>query len=242
MHRLENNLATVAGAPPQEAADYPDRSVHPHHRQRGGLRRAGFAALLAAVTGFSAAACSSETSSNPASSGSSANASSSQGASSTTNSSPVSNPASSQTQSTQSTTAMCAYDKTQVGVGSPNGAAGSIYMPIQFTNEGSTPCWLEGYPGVSAIGINGGQLGPAATKNTGVQPTTITLNPSATATAELRITDAGNYSTDTCDPQQSTGLKIYPPGSTGAQMIPHPFTACGKIAILLIGPVTLQSS
>ena len=40
----------------------------------------------------------------------------------------------------------------------PNGAAGTIYYPIEFTNTGAT-CTLRGFPGVAAVGKTGHQLG-----------------------------------------------------------------------------------
>ena len=44
-----------------------------------------------------------------------------------------------------------------------NGAAGSIYYPLEFTNLSGHACSMRGFPGVSAIDRNGHQLGsPAA--------------------------------------------------------------------------------
>ena len=40
-----------------------------------------------------------------------------------------------------------------------NGAAGSIYFPLQFTNVSRHTCSMRGFPGVSAIDRNGHQLG-----------------------------------------------------------------------------------
>ena len=44
-----------------------------------------------------------------------------------------------------------------------NGAAGTIYYPLEFTNISGHTCSMHGYPGVSAIGQNGNQLGSPAT-------------------------------------------------------------------------------
>ena len=50
-----------------------------------------------------------------------------------------------------------------LAVGQGNGAAGTIYYPLEFTNLSHHTCYLYGYPGVSALGRNGNQLGsPAA--------------------------------------------------------------------------------
>ena len=47
-----------------------------------------------------------------------------------------------------------------------NGAAGTIYYPLEFTNLSGRTCSMRGFPGVSAIGRNGRQ--PAA-RRTGSQ-------------------------------------------------------------------------
>src|SRR5579859_6407191 len=43
-----------------------------------------------------------------------------------------------------------------------NGAAGTIYYPLEFTNLSHHTCYLFGYPGVSALDRNGHQLGSPA--------------------------------------------------------------------------------
>src|SRR5215467_3120134 len=47
----------------------------------------------------------------------------------------------------------------------PNGAAGTISYPLEFTNVSNHTCRTWGYPGVSATGSNGQQLGSAAARN-----------------------------------------------------------------------------
>ena len=49
-----------------------------------------------------------------------------------------------------------------VAVDQGNGAAGSIYYPLQFTNLSRHACAMRGFPGVSAIDRNGHQLGSPA--------------------------------------------------------------------------------
>ena len=46
-----------------------------------------------------------------------------------------------------------------VAVSQGNGAAGTIYYPLEFTNTSGHACSLFGYPGVSAISRSGQQLG-----------------------------------------------------------------------------------
>jgi len=49
-----------------------------------------------------------------------------------------------------------------VAVDQGNGAAGTIYYPLEFTNLSHHTCYLFGYPGVSALDVNGRQLGSPA--------------------------------------------------------------------------------
>jgi uncharacterized protein DUF4232 len=74
-------------------------------------------------------------------------------------------------------------------------AAGSIYVPIGFTNTSGNACTMEGYPGVSFVrGPSGGQLGNAATRNPAAPPAMVTLAPGGVAHAILQVAGAGNYS------------------------------------------------
>ena len=43
-----------------------------------------------------------------------------------------------------------------------DGAAGSVYYTLQFTNLSGHACTLRGYPGVSAVSLSGHQLGAPA--------------------------------------------------------------------------------
>src|SRR5215472_4306894 len=43
-----------------------------------------------------------------------------------------------------------------------NGAAGTIYYQLEFTNLSGSSCTLFGFPGVSAVSLTGTQIGNAA--------------------------------------------------------------------------------
>jgi hypothetical protein len=119
------------------------------------------------------------------------------------------------------------------GLGLGGGTAGSTYYPLEFSNVGHQACTLNGYPGVSGFGSNGAQVGPAATRKTGSHGT-VTLAPSATAHALLRVVDAGAL----CSPSvTAAGLKVFPPGATRSQPIPFSFAACSNRGVLIVGPV-----
>ncbi|MGO8960415.1 MAG: DUF4232 domain-containing protein [Streptosporangiaceae bacterium] len=118
----------------------------------------------------------------------------------------------------------------------PNGAAGTIYYPVEFTNVGSANCVLFGYPGVSAVTKSAAQLGPAA----GRYPATrhnVTLKPGQTAHALLGIVDAGVIAH--CNQATGAGLKVYPPNQRGFQFVfSFTFPACKNKVFMRVYPVT----
>jgi hypothetical protein len=114
-------------------------------------------------------------------------------------------------------------------ISASNGAAGSIYYTLQFDNLGAT-CTLSGYPGVSAVSLTGKQLGTPAIK-TGAKGRTVRLAGAkdgrwGTASAQLRIVEAGNFPTARCEPALAAGLRVYPPNQTAALAVPLPFQTC----------------
>ena len=128
--------------------------------------------------------------------------------------------------------------------GLSQGTAGSIYQVIDFTNISNGPCTLFGYPGVSlARGTPVTQVGAAAARTTGTTATLVTLGPGQTASALLRIVEAGNYSAGACSPTTTTYLQIYPPNQTTPIYLVYKSTGCAKSAVKLlsVGVVTAGS-
>ena len=135
---------------------------------------------------------------------------------------------------------------------SGNGAAGSSYYDLEFTNLSSHSCTVSGYPGVSALGTAGQQLGIAAGHNAQHAVTLITLTSGSanagrdgfqtgnTATLVLAITDAGNYSPSACHAVVATGLRVYPPDQTASKIVPYPFIACSKRGPLILHVEPIQ--
>lgn len=74
-------------------------------------------------------------------------------------------------------------------VGAINGAAGTGFYPLDFTNLSGSACTMYGYPGVAFITDPGsGQIGAAAGRTAG-SPALIILKPGATAHATLGVSD-----------------------------------------------------
>ncbi|MFD0393437.1 DUF4232 domain-containing protein [Streptomyces nogalater] len=80
----------------------------------------------------------------------------------------------------RTTTAMrtCAVSDLYLSMGGKEGAAGSLYWPVRFTNTSTTKCALRGYPGVSVLDGAHHRIGPAA-GHSGRSYGTVTLSPAA---------------------------------------------------------------
>jgi hypothetical protein len=123
-----------------------------------------------------------------------------------------------------------------VAVDQGNGAAGSIYYPLQFTNLSRHACAMRGFPGVSAIDRNGHQLGSPARWATRVAAHTVVLAPGATAHTILQYSDATVTTAPGCHPVFSTfELRIYPPNQFSATHAAFDLEACSHA-----GPIYLS--
>lgn len=121
-----------------------------------------------------------------------------------------------------------------------NGAAGSSYYNLNFTNLSAHSCTLYGYPGVSGVTQAGIQLGSSAGRDAEHAPSVITLTsaktargfnndtPRSSATVVLQITVAENFPTSMCAPVTAAGLRVYPPGQKESTVVPFPYVACGN--------------
>jgi Protein of unknown function (DUF4232) len=112
-----------------------------------------------------------------------------------------------------------------VWMNNEQGAAGTFYSDLNFTNLSGHTCTLRGHPGVSAVNLSGGRIGqPAAWPSATLH--TVTLANGATATAVLAITDVGVFSAGVCHPVTAAGLRVYPPNQFTSKLVPYPFGAC----------------
>jgi uncharacterized protein DUF4232 len=123
-----------------------------------------------------------------------------------------------------------------VAVTQGNGAAGSVFYPLQFTNLSRHACAMRGFPGVSAIDRHGHQLGSPAGRDHTRPVRTVVLAPGATAHSILRYGDVTVTTAPGCHPTFSTfELRIYPPGQRRATHAAFDFGACSHT-----GPVYLD--
>jgi hypothetical protein len=122
-----------------------------------------------------------------------------------------------------------------------NGAAGTIYYPLEFTNLSQHTCYLYGYPGVSALSRNGKQLGSPASWGSLRGARIVNLAPGATAHTLLAYHDVAVSTEPGCDPVNSAALlRVYPPGQRSSTFAAFSFEACshaGPIWMNIVEPI-----
>lgn len=122
-----------------------------------------------------------------------------------------------------------------------NGAAGTIFYKLHFTNLSGHACTLNGFPFLFAVNLAGRQVGPRAVFRTPPSPRLVRLANGRTATAVLGIVETGNFSRSACRPVTAAGLRVFPPNQTRSKLVPFPFSTCSRAhgpASLTIGAVT----
>jgi hypothetical protein len=105
-------------------------------------------------------------------------------------------------------------------------ASGWTANQVELTNVSQRTCTLFGFPGVSAVDLNGHQLGSPAVRDHSDHRRLVALGPGATAHAFLLTFDVTRYPTSACRPTAAFGLKVYPPNNRTATVVPFSFEAC----------------
>jgi hypothetical protein len=120
----------------------------------------------------------------------------------------------------------CATRDLKATVGVAQGAAGSVYQVIDFTNIGTASCSLYGYPGIALAGGSPvTQIGMAASRSPQAGPALVTLKPGDVANTLLRITQA----------------QIYPPNQTTPIYLGYKSTGCSATGVNLLTVSVVQS-
>ncbi len=131
-------------------------------------------------------------------------------------------------------TAACGTAGLRVSVGASQGAAGTTYTSIDFTNISGAPCVIGGYPGVSLVsaGSNAGsQIGSDAKRDPTIPVRSITLAAGQTAHAVLGVAVAANYPASTCHPVTAHWLKVFPPNQYTAAYVSFTTQTCASTSV-----------
>ncbi|MCW2929817.1 MAG: hypothetical protein JWM19_779 [Actinomycetia bacterium] len=124
-----------------------------------------------------------------------------------------------------------------INVARLNGAAGTFYYPLEFTNVSAHECYMYGYPGVSAIGANGRQLGRPATRKPATSRV-VNVAPGATVHATLAYHDVAASTTPSCRAVPAALIRAYPPDQTAYTQGFDSLPSCqGSVVYMAIGVI-----
>jgi hypothetical protein len=126
-----------------------------------------------------------------------------------------------------------------VNYGAMQGAAGTWYYPLEFTNDSAHTCRTWGWPGVSATNASGHQLGDAAQRLDYYTPSWVNIASGGTAHALLAY---GNVEVQTsgCKPATASQMKVYAPNQRTADIGFFSLPACtvgGKHVYLRVAAI-----
>jgi hypothetical protein len=107
----------------------------------------------------------------------------------------------------------CQSANLKLSLGPSDGAAGTTYQEVVFTNTGTSSCTLHGFPGVSYVDAGGTIIGKPTTEDPGAR-ITVVLAVKGKAHSLLRQPDAGNFPAARCHLTTTDRLQVYPPGET----------------------------
>jgi hypothetical protein len=120
----------------------------------------------------------------------------------------------------------CKATELRLSLGKGDGAAGTVFRPLRFTNTGSRTCPIQGFPGVSYVaGDDGHQVGPAAFRE-GTKGAAVSLAPGETAYADVGFVQVRNFDANVCKPTAVRGLRVYPPHETASLFLSMEGTGC----------------
>jgi hypothetical protein len=107
----------------------------------------------------------------------------------------------------------CAAQDLKPAVAKGDAAAGNIYYDLKLTNAGDEACELRGFPGVSLLQRDGGEIGEPADRE-GDQGSSVELEPGQAAHATLHTVNKGVDEAGCW--KRPDLLKVYPPDSLDA--------------------------
>lgn len=137
----------------------------------------------------------------------------------------------------------CSTADLKLTIGQENGAAGTVYYPIEFTNTSSSACTMYGYPGVAFVTKPGGRVIGAPAGRSSSERDVITLDPGITAQATLAVSDV--LLANNCHQHQVPvkWLQVYPPDQYTALFArfspPNGYGCADKsLVVMHVEPVT----
>jgi hypothetical protein len=130
----------------------------------------------------------------------------------------------------------CHTNELSASWGPTNGAAGTQYQYIGFTNKSSRTCTMFGFPGIEPVGTDGKWINIPAVRSDD-KPKTVSLAPGSTGWAQVHWSPVpGSYTGPACSPGAASFV-VTPPDETTQLTLPGPATICAEGRIH-VNPVT----
>ncbi len=127
----------------------------------------------------------------------------------------------------------CTSSQTRVWYGLPSeGTLMASYFQLEFSNISHSTCSFYGYPGVSAINVQGHRVGKPATHGGG--RLNVVLSPGQTAHVVLRIAVAGLICTH---PQNASVLQVYAPNQRAFTLLGLASQGCPGVSVLHVDSI-----
>ena len=119
-------------------------------------------------------------------------------------------------------------------IGNAQGAAGSAYVELVFTNLDNVSCTLYGYPGVAMDnGVPVTPVGLPSSEDPATPRELVTLPPHGKAAALLRIASTGDYTAAACKPTNTQWLQVIPPNQYVPLYIEYNSQTCANAVQML---------
>jgi hypothetical protein len=132
----------------------------------------------------------------------------------------------------------CTAAQLAVALGPSQGAAGTTYVPLVFTNPVLYTCTLRGFPRVLSVrGPANRAVGPPATDVRG-HALAVWVQPfGGTASASFGVTDAGDLPASSCGPRRASGVEVTPPHTRQATLLADNHVVCTRLASTSVSAV-----
>ena len=141
----------------------------------------------------------------------------------------------------------CSAADLKLTIGQANGAAGTVYYPVEFTDTSGSACTLYGFPGVAFVSKPGGRVIGAPADRSAADRDLITLDPGVTAHATLAVSDV--LIENNCSQHQVPvrWLQVFPPDQYAAlfaRFSPPNGHGCAdkSLVVMHVSPVTWGTS
>jgi len=124
----------------------------------------------------------------------------------------------------------CHAAQLRISWGPAQGAAGTSYRPLIFTNTGAR-CALWGVPAIQPLRRNASAAGPPArNESMGQMPVRHFLSRGQSASSAIGFTDTLNYAPATCGPVQVAATTVSLGGLVPATTIKLATVVCAKLS------------